>query len=212
MAEGKKTILVYAEWREIFCSLNDDEAGRLIKHFFDYVNDLNPEPIDRLTEISFIQIKQQLKRDLQKWEQTIDGRSKAGKASAEARANKKEQTLTNSTNVKSVEKNPTNPTVKDKDKDKVLHKCNGYTYLEVEKLFLEKTLHNWNEAFAKKEAEKFFNFYASKNWMVGKNKMKSLPHAVGGWIARQEKPKLVEKEETDQEYKIRMLRERGFAI
>jgi hypothetical protein len=34
------------------------------------------------------------------------------------------------------------------------------------------------------EAEKFFNFYSSKGWMVGKTRMKSVPHAVAGWILR----------------------------
>jgi len=34
------------------------------------------------------------------------------------------------------------------------------------------------------EAEKFINFYASKGWMVGKTKMKSVPHAVAGWALR----------------------------
>lgn len=36
------------------------------------------------------------------------------------------------------------------------------------------------------EAEKFFNFYSSKNWMVGKNKMQSMPHALAGWKSRWE--------------------------
>lgn len=34
------------------------------------------------------------------------------------------------------------------------------------------------------EANKFFCFYDSKGWMVGKNKMKSWPSAVAGWILR----------------------------
>lgn len=34
------------------------------------------------------------------------------------------------------------------------------------------------------EADKFFHFYESKGWMVGKNKMKSLNGAIGGWAAR----------------------------
>lgn len=34
------------------------------------------------------------------------------------------------------------------------------------------------------EAEAFFNFYSSKGWMVGKNRMQSVPHSVAGWIAR----------------------------
>jgi hypothetical protein len=31
------------------------------------------------------------------------------------------------------------------------------------------------------EAEKFWNFYESKGWMIGKNKMKSWQHAIKTW-------------------------------
>jgi len=48
---------------------------------------------------------------------------------------------------------------------------------ELIELFIEKDS-------SKIEAEKFFYFYESKNWMVGKNKMKSWRASVGGWIAR----------------------------
>ena len=34
------------------------------------------------------------------------------------------------------------------------------------------------------EAEKFWNFYDSKNWFVGKNKMKKWESAASGWISR----------------------------
>lgn len=34
------------------------------------------------------------------------------------------------------------------------------------------------------EAYKFWHFYESKNWMVGKNKMKNVASAVAGWIER----------------------------
>lgn len=36
------------------------------------------------------------------------------------------------------------------------------------------------------EASKFFNFYESKGWKVGKSPMKSWKAAVAGWIARSE--------------------------
>lgn len=38
------------------------------------------------------------------------------------------------------------------------------------------------------DAESFWNFYDSKGWMVGKNKMKNWRSCVGGWAARN-KPK-----------------------
>ena len=78
MAEGKTKIICYADWIEIFEALEDDEAGRLAKHFFRYVNDLNPVS-DRLTELSFIPIKQTLKRDLQRYLETCNKNSSNGK-------------------------------------------------------------------------------------------------------------------------------------
>jgi hypothetical protein len=112
MAKDKNAIIVYADWIDKFEELEDDEAGRLIKHFFRYVNDLNPEYPDKLTKIAFIDIKNSLKRDLGKWEQTLEFRSKAGKASAEARRLLKlnQQDSTKVTPVDFVKKNSTNPT------------------------------------------------------------------------------------------------------
>lgn len=68
MAEGKKTFVAYANWMATFEKLTDEEAGRLIKHLFRYVNDLDPEPPDRMIELVFEQFKQILKVDLNKWE------------------------------------------------------------------------------------------------------------------------------------------------
>jgi hypothetical protein len=111
MADGKKNILVYRDWIHQFDKLTDEEAGQLIKHFFRYVNDLDPEPPNRIVEICFEPIKQTLKRDLQKWESTIVKKSNAGLASAE----KRKQNQQVSTGVESVEQNPTHSTVRDKD-------------------------------------------------------------------------------------------------
>jgi hypothetical protein len=79
MAENKKSIIVYADWIVLFESLSNEEAGLLIKHFFRYVNDLKPIAPDRITELSFIPIKQALKRDLDKWESTLEERSINGR-------------------------------------------------------------------------------------------------------------------------------------
>ena len=82
MAEDKKKIVVYADWVNTFDALTDEEAGKLIKHFFYYVNDLNPQS-DRLTELMFTPIKLTLKRDLTKWEEMrsrrVESGSKGGK-------------------------------------------------------------------------------------------------------------------------------------
>lgn len=106
-AENKKSIIVYADWIDKFEALDDAEAGRLIKHFFRYVNGQNPVAPDRITELTFIDIKKCLKRDLDKWKEIKEKRSFAGKISAD----KRQQKATNPTSVESVEKRATNPTV-----------------------------------------------------------------------------------------------------
>lgn len=84
MAKDKKTIVIYADYLSTFDKLTDEEAGKLIKHLLRYVNDLNPET-DRITELLFEPIKQQLKRDLIKWEEVKGKRSEAGKEGAKKR-------------------------------------------------------------------------------------------------------------------------------
>jgi len=107
MAEGKKSILIYSDWKHTFDALTDVEAGQLIKHLLAYVNDENPKTDNRIVQIAFEPMKQHLKRDLVKYEQIKGKRSEAGKISAE----KKKQNSTNSTSVESVQQTATNSTV-----------------------------------------------------------------------------------------------------
>ena len=67
MAVGKPTALIHAKYLSLFMALGDDEAGKLIKHFMQYINDLHPVAPDRLTEIGFEPIKAQLKIELKTW-------------------------------------------------------------------------------------------------------------------------------------------------
>jgi hypothetical protein len=53
MAKDKKSFVAYCDWLESFEELTDEEAGRLAKHLFRYVNDLNPEAPDKITKMCF---------------------------------------------------------------------------------------------------------------------------------------------------------------
>lgn len=75
MAEGKKSFLLYADYIHTFEHLTDEEAGKLVKVLFQYVNDLNPDIEDRVLKIAFEPIKRQLKRDLTDWENEKEKRS-----------------------------------------------------------------------------------------------------------------------------------------
>lgn len=65
--------------------LDDADAGLLFKHYLRYINDQNPEPPTKLIKIVFEPIKQSLKRDLKKWDEKIQSRSKAGSIGAESK-------------------------------------------------------------------------------------------------------------------------------
>lgn len=94
MAEGKKSFVAYSDWRDTFNELTDEDAGKLIKHIFAYVNDEDPTSDSVVVKAVFAQIKNTLKRDLQKWEKQIKQRSEAGKKSAEVRATKSNERST----------------------------------------------------------------------------------------------------------------------
>ncbi|MFT4804551.1 MAG: hypothetical protein ACI9YE_001755 [Psychroserpens sp.] len=112
----KKSFILYLDQKELFDSLPDEIAGKLIKHIFSYVNCEEPTSDDLIINVAFASIKQSLKRDLKKWESSISQRSEAGKISAAKRAEKKaNEVATNPTSVESRSTSdnevPTNPTV-----------------------------------------------------------------------------------------------------
>lgn len=78
MAENKKSFILYADLIHTVSKLPNEKAGELFKHILDYVNDKNPHTDDLIIQISFEPIKQQLKRDLQKWEGELSKKSEGG--------------------------------------------------------------------------------------------------------------------------------------
>ena len=101
MAKDKKSFILYSDIIHTVEKLTDSDAGQLLKHLLRYVNDQNPITDNTLVEIAFEPIKQQLKRDLVKFEDVKVKRSEAGKAGATKRwqeianANKGIQTIAN---------------------------------------------------------------------------------------------------------------------
>lgn len=113
MATDKKSVVLYCDIIHTVKELTDEEAGRLFKHYLAYINDLNPIPPDKLTQVIFEPIKQSLKRDLKKWEDKRGKRSDAGKKGMEKRWGNNNNVITNITNDNNVIENITNITVSD---------------------------------------------------------------------------------------------------
>lgn len=104
----KKSFILYLDQKELFEKLPDEQAGKLIKHIFSYVNCENPKTDDLLVDVAFSSVKSALKRDLKKWESQLEQRREAGKKSAEARAKRKSTTVNErSISLDETQRNPT---------------------------------------------------------------------------------------------------------
>jgi len=68
MAQDKKSFLLYCDLLPTVSKMPNDKAGELFKHILSYVNDENPETNDLIIQLVFEPIKQQLKRDLVKYQ------------------------------------------------------------------------------------------------------------------------------------------------
>ncbi|AZA73542.1 DUF6291 domain-containing protein [Chryseobacterium indoltheticum] len=70
MADDKNGFLLYKDLIKTVQKLPMEKAGELFMHILKYVNDENPETNDLLIEVAFEPVKQKLKRDLKKYEET----------------------------------------------------------------------------------------------------------------------------------------------
>jgi len=111
MATDKKSFLLYCDLIHTVNELPDDKAGELFKHILSYVNDENPVTDDLLIRISFEPIKQQLKRDLKKYESIVDRNRNNGLKGGRPKKPKEPTGLIG---------NPTEPKKADSDTDTVI--------------------------------------------------------------------------------------------
>ena len=70
----KNSFLLYIDQIEIFNSLADDQAGKLIKHIYDYnvSGNVPPEINDPVLAMAFTAIKMSMDRDIKKYESIVD--------------------------------------------------------------------------------------------------------------------------------------------
>ena len=174
MAKDKKSFLLYCDQQGVFNKLPDEIAGKLIKHIFAYVNDENPPCDDLLLSIAFEPIQQSLKRDLKKYEVYI-GKQKENGAKG-GRPKKEEETQITQPFFQEPKKaDSVSVSVSVSDKD-----------IKVKKdVFIKPSIVEiktyMTEIGMADVSEKWFDYYESNGWLVGKNKMKNWKAAVRTW-------------------------------
>lgn len=166
MATDKKSFLIYCDIIHTVEQLTDEQAGDLFKHLLRYVNDLNPQSDSVITKIAFEPIRQALKRDLDKYESIRKRNSDNARMRWDATA---------SSGIPNDTKNADSDIVIDSDKDIKKQR------VVFEKPTLSELKTYMLEIGMADVSEKWFDYYESNGWLVGKNKMKNWRAAVRTW-------------------------------
>lgn len=195
MAEEKKSFVLYSDLIHTVRKMPKDKQGELFMTILAYVNDENPTVDDLMVELVFEPIKLQMKRDLAKYETTKERRKEAGRIAGLKSGESRKNTVENITKNERIEpkrtigsKNERIEHVNDNDNVNVNDNDNVINKEREKKNFSPPSLLEVQNYITEKEygvnAHSFWNFYESKNWMVGKNKMKDWAKAISGWESR----------------------------
>jgi hypothetical protein len=172
MAENKKAFVAYCDWLESFEELTDEEAGKLAKHLFRYVNDLNPEPPDKITKMCFIPIKQSLKRDLVKYEERADRARENGAKGGRPKTQKTQSVISEPKKPDSV-----NVSVSVNDNVSVSSKDDG-----IKTPSLEEVISYFDEnGYTKESATKMFEYYEESRKPSGRVWKDGRGNTVKNW-------------------------------
>jgi hypothetical protein len=168
MAKEKKSFLLYCDIIHTVEQLTDEQAGNLFKHILRYVNDQDPQSDSVITKIAFEPIRQALKRDLEKYESIRKRNSDNARMRWDATA---------SSGIPNDTKNADIDIVIDSGIDKDIKKQKDVfikpSIVEIKTYMTEIGMAD--------VSEKWFDYYESNGWLVGKNKMKNWKAAVRTW-------------------------------
>ena len=199
----KESFLIYKAFYAPIEELSNEDLGQLFRAIFQYqINGVEPTNTSRIY-MAFQFFKNQFRLDSEKYSKVVNRNKTNGLKGG------RPITQTNP-------KNPvgfTKPKKADNDNDNVLSKDNNNNETPTIEIFLNyaKTLEiykpNLDYAIKSKYQAWIDNGWKDGNGKIIKNWKTTLRNTMP-YLKAIEQPR----EETDQEYKVRMLRERGFAV
>ena len=166
MAENKKSVLLYCDIIHTVEKMDNETAGLFFKHYLRYINDQSPDTDNVIIDIAFESVKQNLKRDLIKWEQRAEKSRQNGKLGGRPALEKKPSKPSGLKNNLSEPRKPdtVNVTVNVKDKDihKDIHRA--FKHLTISKKEHSKLCGSWSENQVDEILDAIENFAQNKKY------------------------------------------------
>jgi len=181
MAKQRTSFLLHFDSLEILNELSDEEAGQLFKAIKAH-HDGEEIPLSPLVRVAFSSFKNQFVRDEKKYQETCKRRAEAGSKGGLAKASNTKQKLAKDSKAKQDLANLADSDSKKKknsdSKSDSKKESSGFTKPTPDEL-----IDYFNgKGSNRDEAERFWNYYESNGWKVGRNPMKNWKAAVANWL------------------------------
>lgn len=188
----KDSFVLYTKYLDNIQALSMEQRGMLFTSLMLYASGQEPEEMDPVTAMAFSFIKSQMDKDIEKYNETCAKRSEAGKLGGRP---KKQEEAKKANGFSEIQKKQGKAKKADNeyeyDNDNDLLKENTKR-----KVFSTPTVDDVRayclERNNKVDPQQFVDFYESKGWMIGKNKMKDWKAAVRTWERSETKTRLGE--------------------
>ena len=190
---AKNSFIIYTEYMEHIEMLDMEQRGVLMTALMCYQMEQELPEMDGMTKMCFSFIKARIDRDNEAYAEKCRKNAENGAKGGRPKANGSTEKRTVSEKANGFSENPTKAKKADTDtdidtdiKEKVLPK--GNTKKKSAPRFTPPTVQQVEEYSRQSghhvDAQRFVDFYESKGWMVGKNKMKDWKAAVRNWAKR----------------------------
>jgi hypothetical protein len=188
----KESVILYQSQYDAVKDLSFEDKGRLLDAIFLFISgeDVSLPPA---LDLAFRFIRSQIERDQQKYNTIVEKRRMAGHFGGIERAKQMQANLANASKCKQIKQDQANQADNDNvsvndnvtDNDNENVDINVSSIKAKRKRFTKPTIEEINSYIKEKgyqvDAQRFFDFYQSKGWYIGKNKMRDWRAAIRTW-------------------------------
>lgn len=216
----KNSFILYVDQEDIVKKLPNEQAGILLKTIFEYARTGKIPELDLVVDVAFTPFKNAIDANKKKYEETCNARAIAGSKGGKqkvANASKSKQNLAKGSkqnkNVANVADTDTDTDIDTDIWEREIYKEKSGDGIEPKKsrTFCKPTIDEIKIYCLERnngvDYQHFYDFYESKGWMVGKNKMKDWKACVRTWERNKTKP--VEETQTSNPFLKYMINKEG---